>query len=89
MTANQATVPTRHAIGRFELEQLRTWMVTPASSEGHAACVEAPGLVAKVVPLVVLTLLKIVSYLDQPAVRQKDLDDIAAIVEVYADDGET
>jgi predicted nucleotidyltransferase len=48
----------------------------------------APGLVGKVVPLVVLTLLKIVSYLGQPAVRQQDLDDIAAIVEVYAEDGE-
>lgn len=48
----------------------------------------APGLVAKVVPLVVLTLLKIVSYLDQPAVRRKDLDDIAAIVEAYGEDGE-
>lgn len=48
----------------------------------------APGLVAKVVPLVVLTLLKIVSYLDQPAVRQKDRDDIAAIVDVYGEDGE-
>jgi predicted nucleotidyltransferase len=48
----------------------------------------APGLVANVVPLVVLTLLKIVSYLDQPAVRQKDLDDLAAIVEDYEKDGE-
>ncbi len=36
----------------------------------------------------VLTLLKIVSYLDQPAVRHKDLDDLAAIVEVYGEDGE-
>lgn len=48
----------------------------------------AQGLVGKVVPLVVLTLLKIVSYLDQPAVRHKDLDDLAAIVEVYGEDGE-
>ena len=48
----------------------------------------AQGLVGKVVPLVVLTLLKIVSYLDQPAVRQKDLDDLAAIVEDYERDGE-
>ena len=48
----------------------------------------APGLVGKVVPLVVLTLLKIVSYLDQPVVRQKDLDDLAAIAEVYGEDGE-
>lgn len=48
----------------------------------------AQGLVGKVVPLVVLTLLKIVSYLDQPAVRQKDLDDLAAIVEDYEKDGE-
>lgn len=32
----------------------------------------APGVAGKVVPLVVPTLLKIVSYLDQPAVRQKD-----------------
>ncbi len=48
----------------------------------------APGLVARVVPLVLLTLLKIVSYLDQPAVRQKDLDDVAAIVDVYGEDGE-
>jgi predicted nucleotidyltransferase len=48
----------------------------------------APGLVGKVVPLVVLTLLKIVSYLDQPGVRQKDLDDLTAVLEVYEDDGE-
>jgi predicted nucleotidyltransferase len=48
----------------------------------------APGLVGKVVPLVVLTLLKIVSYLDQPAVRKKDLDDLAAIAEAYEQDGE-
>ena len=48
----------------------------------------AQGLVGKVVPLVVLTLLKIVAYLDQPGVRQKDLDDLAAIVEVYEQDGE-
>jgi predicted nucleotidyltransferase len=48
----------------------------------------APGLVGKVVPLVVLTLLKIVSYLDQPAVREKDLDDLAVMVEVYEEDGE-
>ncbi len=48
----------------------------------------APGLVGKVVPLVVLALLKIVSYLDQPAVRAKDLDDLARMVEVYEEDGE-
>jgi len=48
----------------------------------------APGLVGKVVPLVVLTLLKIVSYVDQPAARQKDLDDLAAILNVYGEDGE-
>jgi len=48
----------------------------------------APGLVGKVVPLVVLTLLKIVSYLDQPVVREKDLDDLAAILDVYEEDGE-
>lgn len=48
----------------------------------------APGLVGRVVPFVLLTLLKIVSYLDQPAARRKDLDDIVAIVDVYGEDGE-
>jgi predicted nucleotidyltransferase len=48
----------------------------------------ASGLKVKVVPLVVLTLLKIVSYLDQPTSRQKDLHDLAAIMHVYEDDGE-
>jgi predicted nucleotidyltransferase len=48
----------------------------------------APGVVGKIAPLVVLTLLKIVAYLDQPAVRQKDLDDLAAIAEDYEQDGE-
>lgn len=48
----------------------------------------APGLLGKVVPLVVLTLLKVVSYLDQPVVRQQDLDDIGAIAAAYEEDGE-
>jgi len=48
----------------------------------------AAGLKVKVVPLVVLTLLKIVSYLDQPTNRQKDLQDLAALMHVYEQDGE-
>lgn len=48
----------------------------------------APELVAKVVPPAVFTLLKIVSYLDQPAARQKDLDDLGAVMEAYEQNGE-
>jgi predicted nucleotidyltransferase len=48
----------------------------------------APGLKARVVPLLVLALLKIVSYLDQPGVRRKDLDDLAGIMSAYEEEGE-
>lgn len=48
----------------------------------------APGLVVKVVPLVVLTLLKIVSYLEEPDVRKKDLPDLARILDVYENAGD-
>ncbi len=48
----------------------------------------APGLVVRVVPLVVLTLLKIVSYLEEPHVRRKDLSDLARILDVYEDAGD-
>jgi predicted nucleotidyltransferase len=48
----------------------------------------APGLRSKVVPVVVFTLLKIVSYLDQPKARQKDLADLAAVIHAYEEDGD-
>ncbi len=48
----------------------------------------APGLVVKVVPLVILTLLKIVSYLEEPFVRRKDLIDLAGILDVYEEGGD-
>lgn len=48
----------------------------------------APGLVVRVVPLVVLALLKIVSYLEEPHVRRKDLSDLAGILDVYEESGD-
>jgi predicted nucleotidyltransferase len=48
----------------------------------------APGLVVRVVPLVVLALLKIVSYLEEPHVRRKDLSDLAGILDVYEEGGD-
>ena len=48
----------------------------------------APGLRGRVVPLVVLALLKMVSYLDQRWERRKDLEDVAAIMHAYEDAGE-
>jgi predicted nucleotidyltransferase len=47
-----------------------------------------PGLKARVIPLPVLTLLKIVSFLDQPHVRVQDIRDIACIMHRYEIDGE-
>lgn len=48
----------------------------------------APGLEGRVVPLVVLALLKMVSYLDQPWGRRKDLEDVASIMHAYEEAGE-
>lgn len=48
----------------------------------------APGLKGKVVPLVVVALIKMVSYLDERWVRRKDLEDVAAIMNVYEEAGE-
>jgi len=48
----------------------------------------APGLLVHLAPLVVLALLKIVSYLDDPHGRLKDLGDLLTIVREYAEDGE-
>jgi predicted nucleotidyltransferase len=46
------------------------------------------GLTARVVPLPVLVLLKIVSFLDGPYARQKDLQDFGCILASYEEDGE-
>jgi predicted nucleotidyltransferase len=43
----------------------------------------APGLTLRVAPLVVLALLKMVSYVDSPRTRQKDLGDVLTIVRTY------
>jgi len=48
----------------------------------------APGLRGRVVPLLVLALLKMVSYLDQRWARLKDLEDVAAIMDAYEEAGE-
>jgi predicted nucleotidyltransferase len=48
----------------------------------------AAGLEMRVVPLHVLALLKIVAYLDAPAIRQKDIGDLLLILDRYAEDGE-
>ena len=46
-------------------------------------CEIAPGLRMKVVPLLVLTLLKIVSYLDRPPERERDIRDIGELFNRY------
>jgi predicted nucleotidyltransferase len=43
-------------------------------------------LVIKVAPPSVVTLLKMAAYLDRPQERQRDLDDIAYLLELYVDD---
>jgi len=45
-----------------------------------------PGLVLRVAPLHVLVVLKMAAYVDRPAGREKDLGDIAVIVEGYVDE---
>ncbi len=47
-----------------------------------------PGVTVRVVPLPVLALLKIASFLDSPYTRQKDAQDISSILERYEIDGE-
>lgn len=55
----------------------------------HAVtCDLGAGLNVRVVPLVVLALLKIVSYLDDPNTREKDLQDFSNIMAKYEEDGE-
>jgi predicted nucleotidyltransferase len=46
----------------------------------------ADGLNLKVIPLPVLVLLKIVAYLDNPAQRQKDIQDLAAMIKRFDPD---
>lgn len=48
----------------------------------------APRLTSQVAPLVVLALLKIVSYLDDPHTRRKDLQDLVALMRRYEEDGD-
>jgi len=48
----------------------------------------APGLVAKVVGLPLFALLKIVAFLDDPHSRQKDVQDLVALMHWYAVDGD-
>lgn len=51
-------------------------------------CELAPGLTTRIVPLVVLALLKIVAYLDDPWTRQKDLQDLITFMRSYEQDGD-
>ena len=48
----------------------------------------APGLTLKVIPAIVLMLLKIVAFLDDQQRRAKDLLDIRSILELYEDNSE-
>ena len=48
----------------------------------------APGIRFRVVPIPVLALLKIASFLDSPYARQKDAQDIVSILERYEIDGD-
>lgn len=48
----------------------------------------APGLRARVVPLPILVLLKMVSFLDDPAIREQDLQDIGSVMHLYESEGE-
>lgn len=56
--------------------------------EDAVECDIGSGLKARVVPLVTLVLLKIVSYMDDPETRQKDLQDIASIMDKFEEDGD-
>lgn len=51
-------------------------------------CELATGLWSKVAPLVVLALLKMVSYLDDPHVRRHDLQDLVMILRRYEETGD-
>lgn len=46
------------------------------------------GLEARIVPLVVLDFMKIISYLDDPHARRKDLEDLLVILRRYEERGE-
>lgn len=48
----------------------------------------APGLTIRVAPLEVIALLKMVSFLDRPYERDRDLEDIALILDEYIDDAD-
>lgn len=48
----------------------------------------APGLTIRVAPLEVLVLLKMVGYLDRPSERERDLADIAYILDAYLADAD-
>lgn len=50
-------------------------------------CELSPGPQAGVAPLHVLAFLKVVAYLDAPALREKDLGDLLVILDKYGDDG--
>jgi predicted nucleotidyltransferase len=55
----------------------------------HAVPVDlAPGLRVRVTPLRVLAFLKVFSYLEDAAVRQKDLGDLLLILEHYEEEGD-
>jgi predicted nucleotidyltransferase len=49
-------------------------------------CPIAPDLTLKVIPLPVLALLKIVAYLDNPHARERDIQDLAALLMRYEPD---
>jgi predicted nucleotidyltransferase len=48
----------------------------------------APGTAIRMIPIPVLALLKIVSFLDSPSAREKDAQDILSILERYEMEGE-
>jgi predicted nucleotidyltransferase len=50
-------------------------------------CELSPGFQVGVAPLHVLAFLKVVAYLDAPALREKDLGDLLVILDKYGDDG--
>jgi predicted nucleotidyltransferase len=51
-------------------------------------CDLATGLMMRVPPLHVLTLLKIGAYLDDPVLREKDLHDVLVILDKYSEEGD-
>lgn len=51
-------------------------------------CELVPGLKTRIAPLVVLAPVKVVSYLDDPHTRQKDLQDFVTFMRKYEEHGD-